>query len=547
MQPHEPLRREAAPATSPSTPHPLALARPLAAVVVAAAAAAALWWWSDGAPPDGPRGPAPHTAPPRSTPGDGTPAPATPAPAQRPEPPMERFSAELAASGEPELDFAEAVRRMCELGLRVSEEARNDEMEAATRYDNEARAVLDDVLVHFDDAGERALDMLMARAEGPPPEQREPLEVAHLAVLRMVLDAEFQRRHDAAAKLGERAHLDGLVQALLDSMPVGRVLHEAGEATLAGRPFLHTPHEPTVLQLLDLAKRGGFPRRVATSLLTTLWDNLLASGARTEAELNRLSLVLLDADDPGKVIAACRQLLRDPRYVRIATAWLRERGDRELAAEVARTAACELPPDQAMLVLRELGPLTSHVRGLYLGVAVRAPDVVADAYRLHLAADDQPELRRELLMGAAMVPSPTGAELAELALANDPSPDVRIQAIFALTTQSDTRRAEHAMQELLDDPTIAQAPMHLGALVLALENLEHGDPNSLQRVGSRLATLALSGPDRERLETMLGRALPGGGAPSGGAGDPGSGAAGSGAARSGATGSGESGSEAAGR
>ena len=159
----------------------------------------------------------------------------------------------------------------------------------------------------------------------------------------------------------------------------------------------------------------------------------------------------------------------------------------------------------------ELSPLLGHRRGLYLALGIRDPEVIADAYRGHLAAGNQPDIRRELVMGVGMLPGTSGLKLAELALAYDPSPAVRIQAVFVFTIQASPAAAERAVSQLLDDPAIANNQMHLEAVVMALENLEHGDPNTIARLGARLQSMSLSTRSQENLSQLMARSLPGNG------------------------------------
>jgi hypothetical protein len=245
--------------------------------------------------------------------------------------------------------------------------------------------------------------------------------------------------------------------------------------------------------------------------LLTLWDNLQQLGERTSAEMSQLALLWLGDTDPSQRIAACRQLLHDRRYRALVIAWLHERGDEAAAAEVANAVAAELPPTDALDVLRALTPLLQHATGSYIGLGVRAPDVLADAYREHLASDTHADVRRELVFGVGMVPGAIGLETAELALANDPSADVRVQALFAITAHGGDDRGERAMMRALDDPAITGDARHLESLVFALRNLEHGDANVVDRVGQRLRATALSEASRQELEQMMARCLPGGG------------------------------------
>ena len=67
------------------------------------------------------------------------------------------------------------------------------------------------------------------------------------------------------------------------------------------------------------------------------------------------------------------------------------------------------------------------------------------------------------------------------------------------------------MHQILDDPTIARDPSHLGSVVLALENLEHDDVNVVARDGARLQAMALTPRSRALLDELLARSIPGGG------------------------------------
>ena len=163
------------------------------------------------------------------------------------------------------------------------------------------------------------------------------------------------------------------------------------------------------------------------------------------------------------------------------------------------------------MVLRELSPLLRHTRGTFLAVGVRAPEVVADAYREHLAADTHPQLRRELVMGVGMLPDGRGLQVAKLALENDPSVEVRIQAMFVHTVHGVAAGAEAAVNGVLDDPRVANDPTHLAAVVLSLQNLEHEDSNAVARLGARLRSMALAPESRDLLDELLARSVPGAG------------------------------------
>ena len=278
---------------------------------------------------------------------------------------------------------------------------------------------------------------------------------------------------------------------------------------LGDSPYLRATHEPSVLALVRLAATGDFSRPVATKLLTTLWDNLQRTGERSSNEISSLALLWLDDADPSQRTAACRQLMLDRRYRALVLARIRERQDFATAGQVANAAANELPPLEALGVLCELTPLTKN-RATFLGLGARAPGVLADAYRQHLASNTHADVRAELVFGVGMLPGQTGLEIAELAIANDPDPNVRLQALLGLSANAETARAEAAMMQLLDDPAIANNRRYLGTIVGALRNLEFKDPHAIDRVGRRLRNSPLSEQSRQELAAILDRSLPSG-------------------------------------
>ena len=425
-------------------------------------------------------------------------------------------TAEQQAASEPPLVFAQCVAKLCELGLRTAELAQDDEIDAAKLVDAETRRLLAALLQQFADAGERSLAMLIEMAGGPDVTERQPLENTKLGVLQLLLQTELSRRHELASQVQDPSRVNSLVQSLLDAMPIGSLTAQMGDRCLHQAPYLRMVHEVSVLNLLKLASEEQFPREIATNMLLTLWDNVKATGERTSAELTQLAMLRLDGSDPSQIILACRELLADARYRAVALAWLRERKDMQLAGEIAQLAARELPVRDALDVLRELAPLVRHTRGAYTGLGVRAPELLADAYREHLAANNYPDIRRELIMGVGMLPDPAGMQLAELALANDPSPEVRIQAMFVFTVHATPEASEQAINQLLDNPEVANSPQLLSAVVGALNNLEHGDLNTVARLGARLQNMALADYSREALAEILARCLPAGTTPSGG-------------------------------
>jgi len=294
-------------------------------------------------------------------------------------------------------------------------------------------------------------------------------------------------------------------------MPQTTGTTEVGVHVLDAQPYLRSVHERSVLALVQLAGEGSFPAAAATRLLSTLWDNLKRTGERSSDELSRLAMLLLADADPTRRIVACRQLITDPRFRPLALAWLREHGDGEVASDVAGVAARELAPGDALAVLRELAPILQRATGAYLVLGTRAPELVADAYRELLAANIQPNVRTDLIAGIGMTGSGPAREVVELALHNDPDAEVRIQSGFVLTATGDADAGERALQVLLDDPAIAGDAKRLGAIVLALQNLEAaGAVNQIDRLAQRLRTLPLDQASRQSLEALVARSLPAG-------------------------------------
>jgi hypothetical protein len=403
--------------------------------------------------------------------------------------------------------FPARVDELVRLGQRTAELAQQDDTAGATANDQVARDRFADLMARFPDAGERALAMLADLDD-----EAVPLANGRRVVLQLVLAAECERRDHGAQATGDRASVDGLVHSLLVAMPGNATTADVGWRVLSQQRFLRAVHEGGVLALVALAGEQRFRRDIATDLLLTLWDNVQRFGERSSDELSRLSLLLLDDADPSRRTAACRHLLKDPRYRYLVLSWLRERGDQTVANELAGVAAHELPPAEALSLLRELSPALPRAPGAYLVLGFRAPDLVADDYRQLLAANTHADVRCDLVTGLGMAQTPLGREIAELALHHDPSLDVRMQAVFALTSRGDAELGERALQRILDEAGVAGDPQRMAAVVLALQNLAAtGDSNAIDRVGRRLRAMRLPEPSRRQLEEILQRCLPGGG------------------------------------
>ncbi len=404
-------------------------------------------------------------------------------------------------------DFCALVEHLAELGETTTALAQSDEIEAARASDAEARDTFTSLLDQFADAGERAIDLLTTI----PGDSTVPRDGARRAVLQLVLAAECARRETAAEAAADRTRIDALVHALLATMPQNEVLAELGTAVLDRRPFLRLCHEPRILELVLLAGQEQFPRPAATRLLLTLWDNLQRTGERSSAELASLAMVLLADADPSKRTAACRLLLGDRRYRSVVLAWLREHRDVPIASELASLAARELPPAEALSVLRELGPILTNLPNAYMALSYRAPETVADAYRVLLAENTHPETRADLIAGLAMADPTQAVPAVELALTSDPSPTVRLQAMLSLTATAAASHGETACQRVLDDPAVHGDPSRLAAVVFALQNLEAaGLTNAVDRLGQRLLAASLRPDTRLLLEQLLARTLPAG-------------------------------------
>jgi hypothetical protein len=462
-------------------------------------------WWrcrAGGAP-----APAVPSAP--AAPRSGADAATADAPAQAAAPLTRMPAAPLPAPPPP--TFAEFVERLVAHGLDTARHHAAGDFEAARASDAGARATFTEMMDRLPDAEAEAL---AAIADTPPPAGATDAP-GHLRrrVWGLALDAGLQRRHLRAVDAATRTPLDSLVAAALTALPAGEALAaELGLGHLADRPYLGSAHETAVLELAALAGEGRFPMPVATALLTTLWRNLEAIGARTSGELLSLALLLLDDPNTSKRVSACRQLLGDPRFRPLVLEQLQRRRDAGLAREVAMAAAQDLPPADALEVLRVAHPLAGDFVAPFLVLGSRDAELLQREYEQRLAGDVDPRLREALVGGAGFGGSPRGIELARLAFDSDPDADVRLRALFVLTGNAADALGEQTIATALDDPRIRDDPRRLHALVLALGNLERaGAVNAVDRLGQRLrACTALTAAAREDLDQLLRRALPGG-------------------------------------
>lgn len=433
-------------------------------------------------------------------------APATAAPPPPLAVELPRTAAPASRPADAASSFDDAIDELVAIGRRTAAAAQDDDHAAASASDRLARERFGALMADFADAGEQALHRL-AGATAP---LAHGMVQGREFVLQLVVVAECERRAADAAANGERGRIDAFVRDVLTAMPTNPALTTVGARALVRQPHLRLAHEPAVLQLVELAGAELFPRDVATGLLLTLWDNLERHGERSSDALAALALLLLDGKDATQRAAACRHLLREPRFRGIAVDALRRSSDRAFLREVASLVAGDLPVEDALAVLADLGPALGRAPHAYLVCGHRAPAAVAEAYRRLLADDVQAERRVELVAGVGMVRSATGLDVARTALAHDRAPEVRLQAVFALTANADLETALAALLQAADDVELTAERSRCDALVFALGNLErHGDASAIDRATRRLASLSLTPDGRTQLAALRARAVPG--------------------------------------
>lgn len=405
--------------------------------------------------------------------------------------------------------FDAAVDELVAIGQRTAELAQDDDHAGASASDQLARARFDALMAQFPAAGEQALRRLAGGSAAPV----HGFVHGRDLVLQLVVVAECDRCARDADAAGDRSRIDRFVHDVLAAMPASAAATVVGERALVRRPHLRLRHEAAVLALVDLAGAGRFPQPTATALLLTLWDNLQQFGERRSDACAALALALLDGAEPSRRQAACRQLLRDPRYRAIAVAALRDHDDRSFVREVANLVAQDLPVADALAILGELGPSLGPAPHAYLVCGHRDPTAVATAYHRLLGDDVQAARRVDLVAGVGMVRSPEGLDVARTALAHDPAPEVRLQAVFALTATADLETGLAALLQAADDVALTAEPTRCDGLAFAVRNLErHGDVDAIDRAGRRLDSLSLTPSGRAALAAIRERALPGGGA-----------------------------------
>lgn len=411
----------------------------------------------------------------------------------------------------PALQFEQYVDQLVQLGLETTRLVAAGDETAARASDARSQALFADLQHHIADADEQAL---AAVGSGAPPAKTAPLpQQLRFMVYSLCIGTGLQRRHAEFEGTGKRQRLDYFANALLALLPQSPELAAGlGRAHLVDRPFLGAAHEAAVLAMAGFAGQGEFDQELATALLLTVWHNMLAEGVRSAEDIASRALVLLQETNPSLRAAASKLLLTDDRYREIVLQLVRDHQDAAMARQLALAAAGELPPETAIAVLRRLQATAGDLLPAFLLLGTRADGTLVRAYEQTLADDVDPQFRAELVSGAGFSSTPQGVQVAQLAFDHDPHPDVRTRALFVLTANAADAVGETTLNTAIDDATAREDSRELGAIVLALENLERaGLRNAVDRLGQRLRVCAaLRDGDRSNLERILARALPGG-------------------------------------
>lgn len=412
------------------------------------------------------------------------------------------------AAGAAARTFADYVEELVDLGLHTADAAQAGDDDAAAEADRAARARFDEMMAAIPDADALALQSLgdTPRADAT---DLALADVVRRNVLLLALSTGMQRRLDD----DDRSELDAITGGALTTLLARSDLAELLGASLVGRPFLGEPHESAVLAIVAASGEGAFPQPIAVQLLSTLWDNLQRTGARSSQRLTGLALLLLDVGNASERLAAARRLLLDERTREVVLAHMRRTRDDALARTLAMAAAEELPATAAFSVITQAAEVTGQDTAPFLTLAHRDVSLLRAEYEQRLGSDVTPRVRALLVAGAGFSDTPEGIEIARLALASDPDPEVRIRALFVLTGRCAETLGEAAVQQALDDPRIAGDPQRLAAVALAVENLaRQGLVNPVHRLGGRLrATAGLPDSARTLLDRLLAETLPGGG------------------------------------
>jgi hypothetical protein len=323
---------------------------------------------------------------------------------------------------------------------------------------------------------------------------------------------ELRERERSAS--GNRASLDALVHGILAILPHDERLTRDLGSLLESRPYLGLAHEEAVLGLVAASGEQPFLVPIASALLLTLWRNLEAEGARTPGEIASLALLFKDDANQGRRLTALRHLLvaHGGRFRDLVVQDIVARRDRALALSIGAAAAEDLPGAQALDIIERLvdigGP---HMLPAFLTLGARDAAALRQRYDQALAANLAPALRAELVTGGGFQ-SEGGIDLARNAFDLDPDPAVRARAMLVLTSRAGEALGAAALTAMLDDPVVGHDPAQLGQVILGLENLiGRCNPDVIARIGGRLQSRKLLPGDRKLLDSVLARAVPGGG------------------------------------
>lgn len=410
--------------------------------------------------------------------------------------------------------FSDYVDALVALGMSTAEAKEAGDDDAASEHDQATRSLFGEMMRALVDVD---AESLQAFGDLPPIDDAAPglPRILRQNVLQLALTIGMQRRLDGAA---DPSALDALTSGALTTMLARPDLAEPlGKELLVGKPYLGEPHERLVLDLIAASGEGLFAQNIAVQLLSTLWDNLQRSGARTSRDLTSLALLLLDVGNASERLAAARRLVLDDRCREVVLAHLRRARDPELARAIAMAAATDLPGAAAFSVITQAAEIVGQDTAPFLTLAQREPGFVRNEYEQRLGSDVTPRVRALLVAGAGFAEGAEGLEVARLAFSSDPDAEVRLRALFVLTGRAADALGEAAVSQALDDPGIGGDPQRLAAVVLAVENLaRQGHINAVHRLGERMRAMpTLSLTARTMLDRLLQEHLPGGGATGG--------------------------------
>lgn len=410
----------------------------------------------------------------------------------------------------PRRDFDAILVDLVEVGVRINDALEREQHAAAQACEARVVALRAELEKDVPDAAERALLILSAI----PSEDVSRPTLVRRGLCRNLVHAGLEAYQRTGASGGDRRALDALVSGILAALASdGQLARELG-SLLRDQPYLGLAHEPAVLELITQAAEQPFLGSLASALLQTLWRNLERDGARTSAEIASLALLFKDDANPSRRLAALRALLtaQAGRFRELVVHDVLQRRDRGLARAVTAAAAEDLDVRSALDIVERLVDVAGHdVVPALLTLGQRDAAALHRRYEEKLADNLAPTLRAELVSGAGFAGT-KGLDLAKLAFQLDPDHDVRSRAMFVLTARAGAALGEATIGAMLDDADVSGNPLRLGQIVLALENLiDSCAPDVVERLGRRLAGHELLPGDRQTLEKLLARAVPGGG------------------------------------